>query len=256
MANTYPANAHRPYVEKKTTLNGPDGKDIFIEYLYGDGIFAKDPMRIQLRHQNGGLIAATNVTDFGLYYCPQIENCYVATYGIIIPFPRVFRVDAAKISYPPPPFIPPNEESQADWQNYHTNEKAKRLASYSFGYPEMERDSQQGLETASALAYIAFIPLVFLANLYLVILGFLLGYAGRLMSWLASRGKKAPNKTEKSVLYLTCAIYSAMYILFMVVFLLMLGLYEPYLFTAIGLWLGLREKKKQLPTTTESPQAT
>lgn len=248
------AAAHRPYVEKQGTIKGFDGKNIIVEYLYGDGIFAKDPMRIQLRHENGGLIAATNVTDFGIAYCKTLDYCYLTTYGALFPFPHVLQVDVKNLSYPPPPLEAHSESEKSSWEAYHRDGKVKRLSSIVLGYPELSKNSQQGLKEAPILTQIAFIPLVIFYNLHLIALGFIVGYISHLFGWLMARGKKAEGKTRKAVLYFASILFFMLYGITTLALILLIGLYQPFLFAIIGLGLGMRKRQKKDPATQPAPE--
>lgn len=250
-----PAAAHRPYVEKKGMFKGADGKNIIVEHLYGDGIFAKDPMRVQLRHENGGLIAATNVTDFGFAHCKTLDYCYLATYGTLLPFPHVMQIDVKNISYPPVPLETHDENEKNKWRAYHQGGKEKHLSSIALDYPELFKNSQQGLKEASLLVQVAFIPLVIFYNLHLVAFGFIIGYISHLFGWLMARGQKTQNKTRKAALYFTGILFFALYGVSTLLLVLLLGLYQPPLFTLIGLWLGMRKHGKKNTTTPPMPES-
>jgi hypothetical protein len=76
-----PAQAHRPYVKKLYILSGPDKKPLIVEKLVGDNVIGVNPEKLQIRNQNGAVIAYTQTAYHIVIHCSSIQSCWVFPYS-------------------------------------------------------------------------------------------------------------------------------------------------------------------------------
>ena len=92
-----PAFAHRPYYHPLSDWKTFNDQQYRIEGWYGDGIVGADPVRIVLRHKNGGLSAVSGLGNNASVFCPSIHYCWGFTFiaGMV---PQVWRLDPQTIT--------------------------------------------------------------------------------------------------------------------------------------------------------------
>lgn len=93
-----PASAHRPYAFKQKTVDSPQGP-LTIEKLFGDGIFAADPVSMQVRNAQGAVLAYTSVSDHVALFCPSVSSCWAFPHDSVWGIPTPWRLDHADLDY-------------------------------------------------------------------------------------------------------------------------------------------------------------
>jgi len=123
------ANAHRPYFRVYSDWIKVGADEYQVQGWYGDGIFIGDPVRVILRHRNGGMAAWTDFFMQASAFCPSLDFCWGFTYGPLGLFPDIWRLDPSAIKRP---------EAVADPED-----------GYSLGYPTDLKSEPQGFTSSS-----------------------------------------------------------------------------------------------------------
>lgn len=140
-----PAHAHSPYLIKEGVLADPEGKQIILEKLYGDGIFSADPVSFQVRSANGAVLAFTpTVSQIGVF-CPHIKFCWAFVHGGLLPVGIGLKLDYKSIDWKHPPNNEKLEGKRGEeFEKYLNDKNAKRA--YGFEYPEYRKTNPIGFE--------------------------------------------------------------------------------------------------------------
>ncbi len=95
-----PAIASQPYVEKIKMLTGPAGEKLVLEKLYADdGFDLFHPVSVQLKNQNGAVVAFMPVAIDASVYCPSLLRCIVFPTGFGQFFTNGWQLDADSVDY-------------------------------------------------------------------------------------------------------------------------------------------------------------
>lgn len=135
------AHAHRPYIIKDRVIDGPNGQPVIIEKLYGDGIFGPDPVRLQFRNMQGGVIASFPTDINAAIFCPKINFCWVFPYNLI-PISVGLKLDVDSVDFNAPFNRHADmKDDEAEQFKSYLSGAAKQVNSYGFEYPEMQKNS-------------------------------------------------------------------------------------------------------------------
>ncbi len=138
-----PAQAHRPYAVKEYTIQGPNKQNMIVEKLFGDGIFSGDPVRLQIRNQQGAVIAHSQTATHVGVFCPSIQFCWAFPYDDLLVEPLL--LDYEKLQYNASD-VTNQPEALADY----LSGAIKVLRDDRLGYPSY-RDTPQNFSTGSPL---------------------------------------------------------------------------------------------------------
>lgn len=169
---SFPAHAHRPYLLRAGNIAAPDGSFIITERLYGDGIIFSNPVRFQLRSQNGALLAYSKTAGAVAAFCPSISFCWVFPHQASSILARGWQVDVTKINLAasPDPMSMTDEEA-IKFQAYLEG-KADNVAANAFGYPEEETSDGRAFSANWPSMLIS--PIIIIAHHYTKFLFFTL----------------------------------------------------------------------------------
>jgi len=167
------AEAHRPYLVRQTEVQAPSGEPVIVEKLYGDGIFVADPVRLQLRSQNGALLAYTPVSRGNIsYICPHIKFCWAFAFNAFTLFSAGYLLDPSAVQWSSAPqVLKLNPDEALSFRQYLAG-RADYVAAESFGYPEAENEPGQHFKQNWAGLFLS--PLAIVAQ-YTVFLFLLAG---------------------------------------------------------------------------------
>jgi hypothetical protein len=157
-----PAQAHRPYAVKEYTIQGPNKQTMIVEKLFGDGIFYGDPVRLQIRNQQGAVIAHSKTATHVGVFCPSIQFCWAFPYNDLLVEPLL--LDYEKLQYNASD-VTNQPEALADY----LSGAIKVLRDDRLGYPSY-RDTPQNFSTGSPLIKLLS-PIIIIANSFLTFLG-------------------------------------------------------------------------------------
>lgn len=101
--HTQTAQAHSPYFQDYSDWNPSEGQEYHLQGWYGDGIFAADPVRIVLRHRNGGISAVADMGTQASGFCPSLDFCWGFTFGPFGVLPQIWRLNPDKMEKIPAP---------------------------------------------------------------------------------------------------------------------------------------------------------
>lgn len=94
-----PASAHMPYAVEVKTLQDIHGEPLILERLFGDGIFAPDPVSLQVRNRNGAVIAYTSVNQSVSVYCSSLEFCWACPHSTLSLWATPVRLNHESLDY-------------------------------------------------------------------------------------------------------------------------------------------------------------
>jgi hypothetical protein len=137
------AYAHSPYLIKEGIVADPNGNEVILEKLYGDGIFTADPVSFQIRSKNGTLLAFTSTASQIGVVCPHVKFCWAFLYWGILPVGIGLKLDHQSIDWnKPAPHEKLGEKRAEEFKKYLEDNDQKRA--YGFEYPEHRKDNSTG----------------------------------------------------------------------------------------------------------------
>lgn len=188
------AFAHQPYLEKQGYIHD---YTLIKETLSGDGIFAKNPMRFQIRNLDGEVLAYSRTASHITSFCFSTQFCWVFSYDFINPFIAGYYLDYKNLK---PQETKIKEEDLVSFDQYLKNKNIKRFTSYSLGYPEHTNDLPAGFRSYPLTKFLS--PVVIIIDQYIPVLffafsTFLLHYFGYILF-----SKHKPNHHKKHIIFL------------------------------------------------------
>jgi hypothetical protein len=190
-------HAHSPYSIKASVITGPEQQKLFVERLYGDGIFFADPVAVQIRNAYGAPIGQSSAGKGAGIFCPSYKHCYAfIDQGLGIASAQKFDWENADYD------LKPSKAEIETLQAYLNDPSIERLHSYEHNkYPEMSQNDF----LKAPLILIALSPfMLFLAH-YAQLTTLFIIFFTTLYLWTKLKSTNQENLIKQAILVLLLA---------------------------------------------------
>lgn len=144
------AQAHDPYARKIATLKDSEGRTVIVEKLYGDGIIGPDPANLQIRNDQGGVVAYSPTGNFLIPICPYIQFCFAIPHSAPFMISPVWKLDYESVDFSEKRNQDPcHDNINSDLKHratakelceYVTNSEKRGIREYGSTYPEFLKE--------------------------------------------------------------------------------------------------------------------